>query len=335
MKGLYSCVKKKLEGMSKEQPYAKVLLFLKEHEFHQKAKQVYEDAAKLVGADHNFEQVIEDQQYMAEHKNRLCETAVVAYEKQFREDLLYAARAADKHVTDEDIKTAVQTEYPDLQPKIQKREQKLRKLEMAQGFAADRDFEETFKAKFVELGCVILHLDDTSGEFISPLECLELVRAHQTQFPWLAAIAVRDAASDAMRGIHVLQNMLDDAPSRTVRLLLPEPMSLDYMVKLGDLRIRKSDMDSKARLCKGKYRKRRATPVDCAIQRICTTRDLERTLSTLREHTQHPHVVKHYDSIIYPEEEGANDHHTTYVAVEWCDVNLATGMKEIAYWTER
>ena len=84
VRSLCDHVRTKLDEMSREVPYAKVLLLLREDEFDRVAEGVYQKAKAMTG-DTSIDSLSERlRTYQQEHKDALCRKAVLAYEKQFR-----------------------------------------------------------------------------------------------------------------------------------------------------------------------------------------------------------------------------------------------------------
>ena len=228
VRSLCDHVRTKLDEMSREVPYAKVLLLLREDEFDRVAEGVYQKAKAMTG-DTSVDSLSERlRTYQQEHKDALCRKAVLAYEKQFRMELLNAARERGI-ISAGDVQQALQgREYYRIADDAGKREiEEGYRARLERGLESGSQLRENFKVKVAQQGCVLLHIDDLPKQ-MGVQQCLELVRAHQSRFPWLGAIAVRDDATNVLCGVHVLQNVLVEKESTIVELLLKTPIALGF-----------------------------------------------------------------------------------------------------------
>eukprot|EP01043_Picozoa_sp_COSAG02_P026750 COSAG02_NODE_1550_length_11965_cov_326.834401_3_plen_986_part_00 len=317
-------VRKKLEKISKDVPYCKVLLLLKEEDFLAVAEKELEDAQILGAPAGELEDVFAG--YQDKAKKLFLTKVVREYEKKWRASLLMAAQShrnfsreaihKDLQATSEDYRKATEPNTQELM------EEGLRaKMLNCHGFD-DRVLEATFRGKFLEAGCVILHMDHHSSK-LDPQQLVAVVRCHSSLFPWLAAVAVRNSAN-AICGVHVLKNITQDKHSDFVRRHIGQPLAI---CNSSMLKVKRRKYDSFGTL------------VDCAVQKLDGMRSVDSgqvSQEADRECQQsivdvlrrgHPHVAQYY---FHEETQGKLGFDCYCVYTEWCDVSIFSWMVDCA-----
>eukprot|EP01046_Picozoa_sp_COSAG06_P010981 COSAG06_NODE_615_length_13769_cov_46.333138_3_plen_972_part_00 len=308
-----SFVKNKLHKMSSEIPYCKVLLLLKDKDFIAAAE---EEHRYLVGqqpiqAPRSLAQTLDG--YEPAQKIRFFKRVIQDFERKWRTGLLEAARKDRAISSDEAIQHDLQqnADYLGVGEATQRLLVQGTRANLLndRGFA-DADLENNFNVKFAEHGCVILHMGDLPPK-LDPRRLIDIVRRHSSLFPWLAAVAVRNAAN-VISGIHVLQNIIHDTHSDIVCRHMQKPVVID-----------------RSRVYKGTH-KRHGTDVDCAVQSLAGMSRLDpdkclqeaaadaKLIVDILQHG-HRHVPQYYDHRWIQNDLGVD---RCDVYMEWCDVTM-------------
>jgi hypothetical protein len=324
---VYNTVKAKVDKTSKAVPYCKVLLLLKEEDFlavaekeHKYVQQQYESLlrASNVGPLPSRSLVDAFNQKDSEAQAEFLLKVVQDYEKKWRASLLKAAQSHPNFSGEaiRDDLQATSADYRNGEPQTRKLMVAGQRAEMLNDRGFDDDIVDAdFKVKFVEAGCVILHMDYRPSN-LELHRLIALVRRHSSMFPWLAAVAVRNS-DDAICAIHVLKNIAQDTHSDLVRQSLQKPLVVGNSCMF---RVKRRKRGSSGDL------------VVCAVHRVDGLRSPGSRQETQEATVEspmlivdalergHQHIARYYDHVVH------QDGIAVDVYTEWCDVSMFSWM---------